>query len=76
MFKVGDIVEVNPNWQDIDHDNHGITNWRDYLGHRFTVCRVWATGSVSLKGNPYFWSSYMLRYSHSIKRLLEEKNGD
>ena len=74
MFKIGDVVMINPNWMLFNKDNRGIYNWRDYIGKIFIVDYIVpSTKSIILKGNYFFWAEYMLmKPSDSIRYLLEK----
>lgn len=75
MFKVGDIVEVNPNWETKNPrcDCYGIDCWMNYVGKVFTITRV-SIDVCHLKGSPYCWPDYMLMPAKgTIKHLIERR---
>lgn len=63
MFKVGDKVTINPNW-DKSKGNYGIVNWKKYVGREFIIddTSIDNTSSESycLEGLPYWFPGYML----------------
>lgn len=74
MFKVGDMVEVNPNWvKDPNYGCCGISDWMNYVGKVFTITCV-LPHTCYLKGSAYIWPHYMLMpASETIKHLIERR---
>lgn len=69
MFKVGDKVTINPNWEAKDpcYGDYGISRWRCYVGEVFTIAKIGEGHSYTLEEVDYFWPEYMLMPAETIK---------
>lgn len=73
MFKVGDVVEINPNWKEKDtgYGNYGISQWKEHLGETYIIEYV-GTEDLILAGSPFIWPQYMIRHKSILANLIDE----
>lgn len=80
MFKIGDIVRINPNWESSypEKDSFGITDWHRYIGKTYAIEGIQSspdntTYFLTKDATGYFWPEYML-VPNKLKTLLKYKN--
>lgn len=79
MFKIGDTVRINPNWESSypEKDSFGITNWREYIGKSYTIegkrNTYYTAYLLSKDAAGYSWPDYML-VPNKLETLLKYKN--